>query len=140
MTILVRNLALGCVFAAASLGSEAQNRQITPDQAGDLVREWLSKEGYPTQSKRFMLYRDPDRSSFPEFYFFSASYEQEQSVPTLGHFAVSKKTADVWDWELCKRLSNPRLRATQKELRERIGVSDSAYRKMSRTAPCSGST
>ena len=73
-------------------------RQVSQREAGDLVKTWLTSQGYDTNSRRFILEPDPDHSGLPDFYFFSPAYEQSQSVPTLGHFAVNRKTGDAWDW------------------------------------------
>ncbi len=114
--------------------------QLTREEAANLVKQWLTTGGYPTGSPRFTLDSDIDRTDFPVFYFFSASYEQGQSVPTLGHFAVNQRTADLWDWELCKRLSTPSLRTSQKLLRSKMRLPTREFRESSKAAPCSGPT
>ena len=114
--------------------------EITREDAMSLVRAWLTSEGYPTRSQHFILEADPDRADFPAFYFFTASFEQEQSVPTIGHFAVNRRTANLWDWELCKKLSKSSLRAKQAVLRKKARVSERDYQKSSQAAPCSEPT
>src|SRR5258708_10095964 len=133
-------MAVCCLLTCVSFCSEGRVGQITSEEARDLVREWLTDEGYPTRTQRFILDSDRERADFPGFYFLSASYEQEQSAPTLGHFAVNRRSADLWDWELCKKLSSSSLRVSQKRLRKEMGLSERDYRKVSRTAPCSGPT
>lgn len=129
-----------CCFLAGALRAADGTGQITREEGANLVKKWLTGAGYHTRSNHFILDSDPDRSNFPEFYFFSASYEQEQSAPTLGHFAVNRRSADLWDWESCKKLSNSTLRTTQRSLRSKMGLAERDYRKVSRVAPCSGPT
>lgn len=130
---------LFCFLAGGSLLRAADGaQQITREQAESLVKKWLTGAGYPTRSQRFILDADPDRADFPTFYFFSASYVQEQSAPTLGHFAINRRTAELWDWELCKKLSTPSLRVSQSSLRKKIGLTDEVFHELSKSAPCSG--
>jgi len=123
--------------SAQLIGSQ---RQVSQKEAGDLVKTWLASQGYDTKSQRFILEPDPDHPGFPDFYFFSPAYEQSQSVPTLGHFAVNRNTGEVWDWELCQRMQSVALGAAQKSLRKKLGLSDQQYGKLSKLAPCSGPT
>ena len=119
------------------LGNE---RELQRKEAGELVKIWLTSQRFDTGSPRFALEPDPDHPTFPDFYFFSPVYEQSESAPTLGHFAVNRKTGDVWDWELCQRLQSGALRAAQKSLRKKLGLSEQKYNKFSKLAPCSGPT
>jgi len=116
-------------------------RQLAPGEAENLVRHWFTSQGYDTNPSRFILDRDPDQAAFPEFYFYSANAhydEQSESAPSLGHFAVNRQTADLWDWELCKKLQDPELRSIQTLLRRKLGLSKKEYQKLSKVAPCSG--
>src|SRR5690242_13882944 len=92
-------LILSAVLLLAVQADNAQD-EIPRDEAKNVVRILLAGQGHDTHSSRFVLDNDPDQIKFPDFFFFSAAYEQEQSAPTLGHFAVGRKSADLWDWEL----------------------------------------
>jgi hypothetical protein len=133
-------LILSAVLQLFAVQAISAPNEITREEAKNVVKIWLTGQGYDTHSLRFVLDKDPDQTSFPDFFFFSAAYEQEQSVPTLGHFAVGRKSADLWDWELCKRLQAPAVRSIQESLRKRIGLSRRDYRELSKIAPCSEPT
>jgi len=132
----------GLVFLAALLLLPVQavdaEREIVRAEAKHLVKIWLASQGYDTRSWRFVLDADPDQNEFPSFYFFSANFVQEQSAPTLGHFAVNRRSADLWDWELCRRIQEPAIQSTQKSLRKKLRLTDRDYRSLSKIAPCSG--
>ena len=137
---LICGLALCCFLAGVPLYSTDQAKDVSRNDAANLVKKWLNNQGYRTHSPRFAFSDDPDQANFPTFYFFSANYAQDHSAPTLGHFAVNRNTADLWDVELCKKLSTSALRTAQRFLRNRIHLSERDYRKLSRLAPCSGPT
>jgi len=110
--------------------------EIARPEALGLVMKWLADTGYETKSPKFQLATDPDQADFPDFYFFSANYAVDHSAPTLGHFAVNRRTADLWDWEVCKRLQSPLIKAAQESLRRKIGLSRKDYQTLSKIAPC----
>jgi hypothetical protein len=139
-SVFRRGTILFVFFTMLSTLCISTEKEIAPEDAQSLVKKWLTSQGYDTGSSRFILEPDPEHSGFPEFYFFSAAYEQEQSVPTLGHFAVNRKSTDLWDWELCKRLRAPAVRSVQRSLRKKLGLSKQDYRRVSKDAPCSGPT
>jgi len=138
---LIKELCLLSCLALFSLSPSVSaqlidsQRQVSQKEAGDLVKTWLTSQGYDTKSRRFFLEPDPDHPGFPDFYFLSPAYEQDQSIPTLGHFAVNRNTGEVWDWELCHLLHSRALRRTQKSLRRRLGLSDQQFSKPSKLAP-----
>lgn len=103
-------------------------------EAEELVRIWLASKGYDPSSKDFFVDSDPDQKDAPDFYYVSAYQVAEQSVPTLGHFAINRFSADVWDWVGCKKLSSPRLRAKQQHLRQQHGIVFASHSSSAR--PC----
>jgi len=135
-----RGLVLLVVLAMFSSEAISAETEIARGEAKNLVKTWLAAQGYDTRSSRFVLESDPDRTDFSGFFFFSANYQQEQSAPSLGHFAVNRKTADLWDWELCRRLQTPAVQSVQKSLRKRLGLTPQDYSDLSKMAPCSGPT
>jgi hypothetical protein len=137
---LLCGLAAVCLSGGNPLLATERHEQVTREEAANLVRVLLASERYETRSPKFGLETDPDQADFPEFYFFSAYYVQDHSAPTLGHFAVNRGNADLWDRELCKKLKASKLRAEQRSLREKLGLSERDLRRKSEIAPCSGPT
>jgi hypothetical protein len=115
-------------------------KEITRDQARELVMKALKAETKFTRLPKFGLddYSDP---YFPGFFFFEATWDNPHHPPAsvvLGHYAVNRKTAEVWEAVGCHRLSPPTIKPSQKSLRKAIGLSEQEYQKLSAGAPCSG--
>jgi hypothetical protein len=113
-------------------------KEITLDQARQLVLKTLEAETNFTKLPKFGLdhYSDP---YFPGFFFFEATWDNPHQPPAsvvLGHYAVNRKTAEVWESIGCRRLSPSAIRPLQKSLRKGIGLSKQECRKLSAIAPC----
>jgi len=138
-TWILQVAAFGCAMALTPVLC-CTERPVTAQEAKSLVVAWLASQGVDTRSPRFLLDIDPEQRAFPDFYFLSAAYEQSESVPSLGHFAVNRGNAELWDWELCKRLHSAGVISLQKSLRKKIKLSAQEYERLSKVAPCSGPT
>ena len=77
-----------------------------------------------------------EKEYLPDFYFFDSYYDTETRLAATGHWAVSKKTADVWEWMLCRKLGPRALRSHQESIRKQIGLSTEQYHRLSKKAPC----
>jgi hypothetical protein len=109
------------------------------EEARNLVLKALEAETSFVRLPKFGLdyYTDP---YFPGFHFFEATWDNPHQPPAsvvLGHYAVNRRTADVWDVGLCKTLDPPVVRTRQKALRREMSLSEHEYRKLSPVAPCS---
>ena len=127
-----RGLLLIAAFCALAPAAE---KEISREQARELVLKALKAEGYPTNSPKFELH-DRDDPYFPEFHSFSAYFDTPDRFAAIGHYAVNPKTADVWEVMGCRRLKPRAIRALQKSLRKESGLSKGDYKKYSSLAPC----
>ncbi len=133
-------LCLGTCFLAAICPSPlASVREVTREEARQLVLKALGGETSFTRLPKFGLdyYKDP---YFPGFHFFEATWDNPRRPPAsvvLGHYAVNRRTGDVWDVGLCKRLDPRAARVLQRSLRKQIGLRESEYKKFRATEPCS---
>jgi len=112
-----------------------KNRIIARDEARRLLLQGLQERGYPTRAANFSL-EDVDDPYFPNFYSFQSYSNLPQRFASTGVFAVNKKTADVWDSLLCKRVESRKIKSVQKKLQEEIGLSAKDYITLSKEEPC----
>ena len=133
---ILRFVAFALTLAVAPSSIEAQPREITRDQARLLVRAVLASQGFDLNSPSLVIDDQPDKPEFPEYYLFSAYTRGEGMDFSAGAYAVSRRTADVWNWMHCWRFRRAkRLHVLQKQLRKEIGLSESDYRKLSAERP-----
>jgi hypothetical protein len=133
--------AILCTAIVQPLSSQSgRGAEIARTDGRELVVRWLAHLGYPTRSPHFLLDEDPDLKYFPDFYFFSAAFEQDQTAPSIGHFAVNRVNADLWDPMSCKKLHSRIIGATQRALRKQIGLSSERAARAAKMAPCTGPT
>jgi len=104
-------------------------RAVTLQEAEELVRHALDPRSPSLPGFGLDSYQDPDN---PDFYFFEADWDHPSNI---GHFAVNKKTGDVWDPFVCSRYHSRRLLQFQKHVRETIGLSEQQYLKLSKQRP-----
>jgi hypothetical protein len=121
-------------FSVPAATQQKEFRDITPDEARQLVLAAL-----PSRTKRlpkFGLEGGLD-SHDPRFYFFEAYWAgAPNGSMVIGNYAVDASTVDVWNAPAaCDELSTPALRKLQKQVRSRIGLSPTEYRKKKRRCP-----
>lgn len=119
-------------------GPSGPAKEITREQARQLVLMALKAQGTPTKSPKFDLENGRDELDFPEFYNFEAYFDTKTHLATIGFYAVGRKTADIWESVGCHRLDSPAIRRLQRSLRKKIGLTEQEYQKLTSVAPCSG--
>lgn len=132
--------ALGLLGLLAALSTPASKppRMITHAEARTLVLKALQAQGTPTKSPKFDLEDNTGAPKYyPGFYFFDAYFNNPLVLTAIGHYAVNRRTADLWEWIGCHRLGPPAIKRLQKALRRKINLSAAEYRKLSKEAPCS---
>ena len=133
----VKSIAAGLLimaFSVPALTQQKELRDITPDEARQLVLAAL-----PSRAKRLPKFELEGGlgSHDPRFYFFEAYWAgAPNGSMVIGNYAVDASTADVWNAPAaCDELSTPALRKLQKQVRSRIGLSPTEYRKQKRRCP-----
>ena len=117
-----------------ALAEEAAARLVTVVEARQLVLAAL-----PARTKhlpKFGLEGGLD-SRDARFYIFTAYWAgAPNGSMVIGNYAVDASTADVWNAPAaCVEMSTPALRKVQQQVRSRIGMSPSQYRKQKRRCP-----
>lgn len=120
------------VFAGSS-GASGAPRKVSPEEAHLLVETISASYGW-TKLPGFGLEEYTD-SYFPEFYFFDATWDNLKGSVNLDHFAVDVLTGDVWNAVVCREYSSKKLKAVQKAIREKMGLTDKQYRHIRRRGP-----
>jgi hypothetical protein len=123
--------ALSCAtFGQTS--SESKRRNVTLEEASDLVYAYLESGGCTKNSCSVDRIHDAD---WPAFYSFQAMWPNPYGSPNLGYFKVDPRTGDVWNGVICGGFTSPSLVKLQQAIRKRIGLSDEEYRKTPKNAP-----
>ncbi len=130
--IRMRPAVILLVLILCVTGRSAPRRQITVNEAEDLVRALLKPDGW-TKLRGFVLYQALFDAEFQGFYFIHAEWGKPPVA--IGHFAVERSTGDVWDWVKCGRFNSPALAEAQQALRKRIGLSDAEYQQVRKPGP-----
>jgi hypothetical protein len=121
-------------FCVPAVTQQKEFRDITPAAARQLVLAAL-----PSRTKRLPKFGVEGGldSHDPRFYFFEAYWAgAPNGSMVIGNYAVDASTADVWNAPAaCDELSTPALRKLQKQVRSRIGLSPTEYRKKKRRCP-----
>lgn len=118
--------------------SSKNRRDVTLEEADALVTAFLKDRGY-TKLPSFGLEKYTS-NYYPNFQFFQGIYDNPGGSCNLGHYAVDRKTADVWNGVVCGRATSPSLRKLQVAIRNRIGLTREAYRKARRPGPMCDAT
>ena len=116
-----------------SFYSENKRRDVTLEEADDLVAAVFRDRG-STKLPGFGLEKY-SVEHYPEFQFFQAMWNNPKGSVNLGHFAVDRKTGDVWNGVVCERVTSPSLKKLQNAIRNRIGLTGDEYRKSQRLGP-----
>jgi carboxypeptidase family protein len=113
--------------------TESKRREITLEEAHDLVTA-LTRDRGNTKAPGFELVKFSDPYD-PTFQFFEAIWNNPVGSVNLGHYAVDRKTGDVWNAIVCERMTSASLTRLQRAIRIRIGLTESKYRKARRPGP-----
>jgi hypothetical protein len=136
--ILNAMIALLITLAAVtySVGeASAEKKELSHDQARTVVATFLKSQGYKIESSKFNLENDLDDPNFPDFYMFHAYYDTATRLNSIGTYAVSRKTAALWERVGCEQLKSKVLEQLQNRLRKEVGLSESSGRGAS-AKPC----
>jgi hypothetical protein len=71
----------------------------------------------------------------PDYLFFDATWDNPDGSVVAGHYAVDRRTGDVWDSVVCQEFTSAPLRRYQTILRRRHRISTEEYRKLRRLGP-----
>jgi len=113
--------------------SSQKPRDVTLEEAAALVTAFFRDRG-STKLPSFGLEKYTDEY-YPGFQFFQGIFDNPGGSCNLGFYAVDRKTGDVWDAVVCSRASSHSLMKLQTAIRNRIGLSRDAYRKLKRPGP-----
>jgi hypothetical protein len=110
-----------------------KRRDLTLEEADALVTAFFKDRG-STKLRGFELdkFSDP---YYPEYQFFQGIFDNPGGSVNLGHYAVDRKTGEVWDGVICSRVASPSLVKLQVAIRNRIGLTREDYRKARRPGP-----
>lgn len=124
---LVIVLLLSRTDAGSGLGRVAKTG-LSMTQAESLLRLVIRHQGYttarPGEAIERLRLRDGS-DPHPGYLDFSFTYESSRAGATavLGVYSVSPLTGDVWETNLCRRFSFPRLAMAQQIIQARTGRS-----------------
>jgi hypothetical protein len=113
--------------------TETKRREVTLEEAHDVVTALMQDRG-ATKLPGFSLKKYTD-TYFPDFQFFQGIFDNPNGSFNLGHYAVDRKTGDVWNGVICERMKSHSLTKLQRAIRIRIGLTESDYRKVRRPGP-----
>jgi hypothetical protein len=130
MSVLILSSVIPLLIALATATSppgetSGGKKQLSRDQARTVVLTFLKSQGYKTESPKFDLESDPGDPDLPEFYMFHAYYDTPTRLNSIGTYAVSRKTAALWERVACEQLKSKALAQLQRKLRREIGLSGS---------------
>jgi len=110
-----------------SLYSEKKGRDVTREEAHELVTAALRHHGGYALDEY-------EVESFPDFQFYQALWDHPHGTFYI-HYAVDRKTGEVWGVDSCESLTSPSLKKLQKAIRNRIGLTVDEFRKVRRRGP-----
>jgi hypothetical protein len=110
-----------------TLYSEKKRRDVTLEEAHELVTAFLRGR----RSTGFSLDKYENKDS-PGFQFFQVLGDDPYGSI---HYAVDRKTGDVWSEAPCKNLTSPSVKKLQQAIRNRIGLTADELRKARRRGP-----
>jgi len=127
---LVTALVLACVIADAQ---SSQPRQLTVQEAHSILEAYL-----PDKTKKLPGYGLDDSAGYDpgRFYFIEVTWDNPIGSVVWGNFAVDKTTGDLWSAVVsCDKIDSRRVRAVQREIRVKIGLTDAKYKQIKNSGP-----
>jgi hypothetical protein len=111
-----------------SVYSEKKHRDVTLEEANELVKAFLRDR----RSTGFSL-EEYEIKDYPGIQFFQVLGDDPYGSV---HYAVDRKTGEVWSEAPCKNLTSPSVKKLQKAIRNRIGLTVDELREVRRRGPC----
>ncbi len=121
-----------------SMYSQAKRRNISLEEANDLVFACLRSVGCTKQTCSLVRYHAADWPGLPEFYSFQAISSNPHTSFNQGYYEVDPRSGDVWNGVICERFESPFLVGLQRTIRKRIGLHDDEYKNASQDGPMCG--
>jgi hypothetical protein len=120
---------LACICADAQ---SMKPRALTIQEAHSVLEAYI-----PDATKHLPGYELEDFAGYDpgRFYFIEVIWDNPGGSVVWGNFAVDKTTGDLWSAVICEKYSSIPIRAVQKEIRERIGLTDAMYKQIKRPGP-----
>lgn len=115
-----------------SVYSESKRRNLSLEEASDLVFAYLKSTGGNQENCSLVPYHPPDA---PDLYHFQGISTDPSRGFNLGYFAIDPTTADIWSGVFCERLVSKDLTSLQRIIRRRIGLSAQEYKKAKKPGP-----
>jgi hypothetical protein len=112
---------------APSVYAENKPRDVTLEEANELVRALFRNRG----TSDFAL-EEYEIKDYPGFQFFQTV---GRDLRGHIHYAVDRKTAEVWSGVVCENLTSPSLKKLQNAIRTRIGLTADEFLKIRRRGP-----
>jgi hypothetical protein len=104
-----------------------KRRDVTLEEANELMTALFRDRGASGSSLEEYEVKD-----YPEFQFFQAmGHDPLRHI----HYAVDRKTGEVWSGVVCENLTSPSLNKLQNAIRNRIGLTPDEFRKVRRRGP-----
>jgi len=108
-------------------------RDLTPNEARELALIVVD-----AQAKRlpgFGIGPDEDPRT-PQFYRFIATWDNKNGSVVVGFFSVNRRTGDVWNPVICKRIESDALLRVQTNLRRRLKLTPEELEDGRELSPC----
>jgi hypothetical protein len=101
-----------------------------------MVLSILKDQGHNMQDPTIELSDLPYDRDFPDFYNIEThDVDANGNYPSLGSFAVDKRTGDIWDLIVCREYMSKSVKKLQQAIRKRLGITEDTYRKLRRPGP-----
>ncbi len=139
----MRRLALvPFLFATFAVCATPRVREIRPEQAKNVVLAAARHDNIYVDDRTIVLNSMDTRGPagfIPGYYSFSIIRESDSSDSadeTIRMFVVSKRTAETWELNLCRRYSFPELDRLQHTLMQQTGATPEDERNMAKAIGC----
>ena len=118
------------MISGSTILSAQQKQEITRREARQLVIAVLESNGYDIKSHKLDVEDEADRADFPGYFLFTAYTDSPNLLLSIGGYAISRNTADIWDWINCVNFRTRTVRALQKRLRRKMNLSAQDYSRL----------
>ena len=122
------------LLASVSAIADPNWRKVTVAEARQLVL--ASLDSMSRQAPGLTVKGGSRDSSFPDYYSFAVMWAGTGRASVMvGFFDVDPLTGDVFEGTGCGERTTPLLRALQRKIRRRLGLSDNEYRRLKKKGP-----
>jgi hypothetical protein len=134
--ILVWSLLVLAAPLETSARPQSAFKLLTQDECRQMILSILKDQGHNMQNPTIELSDLPYDQDFPDFYNIEThDVDVNGNYPSLGSFAVDKRTGDVWDLIVCREYMSKSVTKLQQAIRKRLGITEDKYRKLRRPGP-----